>query len=228
MDFCAKCGRKVKTKEGLCDKCYAEENPNLISFKDVKLSICQNCNKALIRHQWIRFNSLKDAIRRVVLENVKGTKKLIVNPIIDETQKSEKVKGKIHITVQGIEEEYLIPYEINYVLCPNCAKEKREYFEGVLQLREVNKEVIDFCLDDIKRLSHKGGIFFSKIEEVRNGLDLYCSSNKYLQHIGKTLKKKFKGELKTTARLFSKNRQTSKDVYRVTVLFKLKKQDPEN
>ena len=227
MDFCAKCGIKGKTKEGLCDKCNSEENPSMISFKDVKLSICKNCKKTLIKYQWIRFNSLTDAIKRVVLENVKGTKKVIVNPIIEEKQQSEKVKGEVHVIVPGIEEEYVIPYELNYVLCPNCAKMKREYFEGVLQLREVNQEVINFCLNDIAKHKHKGGIFFSKTEDVTNGIDMYCSSNKYLINLGKKLKKRFKGEQKTTARLFSKNKQTSKDVYRVTVLFRQEKKEEQ-
>lgn len=101
-------------------------------------------------------------------------------------------------------------------------KQKREYFEGILQLRDIKQEVTDFCLEDIEKHSEKGGIFFSKTEEVKNGVDFYCSSNKYLMHLGKKLKKRFKGELKTSAKLFTKNKQTSKDVYRVTVLFRQK------
>ena len=100
-----------------------------------------------------------------------------------------------------------------------------QYFEGVLQLRNTNKEVLDFVLNLIDK---KDSALISKKEKVTNGFDLYLTSQKFLQYLGKQLKKHFHGELKISVRLHTRNRITGKDVYRLTVLFRmseLKKED---
>jgi NMD protein affecting ribosome stability and mRNA decay len=42
-----------------------------------------------------------------------------------------------------------------------------------------------------------------------------------LRLLGKKLKKSFNGELKESEKLFSRNRQTQKNIYRLNVLFRL-------
>ena len=64
-------------------------------------------------------------------------------------------------------------------------------------------------------------MFITKKEKVRNGIDFYVTSKRYLQNLGKKLQNCFGGELKVSSRLFTRDRQTSKDVYRVNVLFRL-------
>jgi len=93
-----------------------------------------------------------------------------------------------------------------------------QYFQGVLQLRNPNEELINFIRNQFNNNSRA---WIAKEESLKTGIDLYISSNKFLLALGKKLKKSFKGELKVSARLHTKNRLTSKDVYRVTVLFRL-------
>lgn len=99
-----------------------------------------------------------------------------------------------------------------------------DYFEGILQLRDVNGEVIDF----VKRQTAKrNDVRISKIAKVRNGLDMYFTSQKYLRALGKKLQEHFKGEMIMSSQLFTVSR-TGKELYRVNVLFrpsKLKKGD---
>ena len=52
------------------------------------------------------------------------------------------------------------------------------YFEGTLQLRDMEEEVIDYA---IALVDSREGVHIAKIEKVRNGVDLYISSQKYLQ-----------------------------------------------
>ncbi len=91
------------------------------------------------------------------------------------------------------------------------------YFEGILQLRNPNKEVVDYIKKEIKK---KEKVSISDIKKVRGGLDFYLTSNKYLLKLGEILQKQFGGILKTSSKLHTRSRQTSKEVHRVNVLFR--------
>ena|SRR3989344_6319842 len=93
-----------------------------------------------------------------------------------------------------------------------------QYFEGILQLRNPNEEVFRFIKNQLKK---RENVWIAKEEKQENGVDLYISSNSFLLALGKKLKKTFKGELKTSKRLYSQSKMTSKLVYRGTVLFRM-------
>ncbi len=93
-----------------------------------------------------------------------------------------------------------------------------QYFEGILQLRNVRDEAIDF-ID--KMVSKTPNVHIAKIAKVRNGLDFYLSSNSFLMKIGKSLNKEFGGIYKKSSTLHTRSKQTSKELYRVTVLIDL-------
>lgn len=94
-----------------------------------------------------------------------------------------------------------------------------QYFEGVLQLRNPNKEIIRF----VKNQVSESGEFISKEVKLKNGYDYYVSSQKFLRNLGKKLQKSFNGELKVNYRLYSRDRQTSKSIYRINVFFRVSK-----
>ncbi len=93
----------------------------------------------------------------------------------------------------------------------------QQYYEGILQLRNPNKEVLNFIRNQFK---NNKKAWIAKEDELKTGIDYYISSNKCLLTLGKKLKKSFKGKLIISKRLHTRNRMTSKDVYRMTVLFK--------
>ena len=96
------------------------------------------------------------------------------------------------------------------------------YFQGILQLRDCNIEVLDFVKNQIKK-SKREDVYVSKEVSVLGGIDLYLTSNKFLRSLGKKLKKSFNGGLKESEKLFSRNRLTGKNIYRLNVLFRLTK-----
>ena len=63
--------------------------------------------------------------------------------------------------------------------------------------------------------------FITKKENVQNGIDFYITSQRYAITLGKKLKKALKAEMKISNRLFSVNKQTSKQLYRVNILVRL-------
>jgi len=94
---------------------------------------------------------------------------------------------------------------------------QRQYYEGVLQLRNPNKKILDFVKVQIKK---NPKVFIAKESKLKNGVDLYLSSQKFLFQLGKKLKQSFKGQLKISRKLFTRKRQTGKRIYRVNILFK--------
>lgn len=94
-----------------------------------------------------------------------------------------------------------------------------EYFQAIIQLRPYDQGLLDF----VERRIEKSDAWISKRIRLKTGVDLYLSSNKVARQIGKVLKKVFKGELKESRKLYSRDKQTSKNIYRVTVCFRLRK-----
>ena len=97
-----------------------------------------------------------------------------------------------------------------------------QYFEAKIQLRPYDKEVFDYIMREIDK---RKGVFVSKIDELKTGVDIFMSDQRFARRLGKMLKDKYKGELKITRTLFSQDKLTSKLIYRVTVLFRLKKDE---
>ena len=95
-------------------------------------------------------------------------------------------------------------------------KKPLHYFEGILQLRSPTQEVLDFVRAEIPR---SGRAHIAKEKKVPNGVDIYISSQHYLQVLGRKLKLKFGGILEISCRIQTCSHLTSKELYRVSVLF---------
>ena len=91
-------------------------------------------------------------------------------------------------------------------------------FQGKLQLRPFKEEIYKFVLKQVK---HRSDCFITKEVQQKSGLDIYLTSNHFLMALGKRLKKSFKGTIKLSRTLHTRDKQTSKPLYRVTVCFRL-------
>ncbi len=97
------------------------------------------------------------------------------------------------------------------------------YYEAKIQLRPATDEILRFIRN---RVDEKDNVFISKVEELKSGnIDIFLTSQRYAQSIGKGLKKSFGGELKLSRTLHTKNKMSGKRVYRVTVLFRPEMKD---
>ncbi len=95
---------------------------------------------------------------------------------------------------------------------------KDQYFEAILQLRPENKKVLEFVKNQLQNSKTK----ISKEVKEKYGLDLYLTSQRFAIALGRKLKRRFKeGEIKISRSLHTRDKLTSKLVYRVTVLFRL-------
>jgi len=115
-----------------------------------------------------------------------------------------------------------------------------DYFEGILQLRNPSDEAINFVENQFKLRNSKKSegleksknfqknnekVWIAKQVNLKTGIDLYVSSNKFLMQLGKKLKKSFKGKLILSRKLHTRNHLTSKNVYRLTVCFRFEEKE---
>ncbi len=91
-----------------------------------------------------------------------------------------------------------------------------KYYEGILQLRNPTNDIIRFVKNQIE----KSKIFVANEIKLKNGIDLYLSSQRFLRALGAKLKKRFGGQLKSSRKLHTVSRKTGKRLYRVTVLLR--------
>ena len=92
-----------------------------------------------------------------------------------------------------------------------------DYYEAILQLRPADGVLMKW----IERRFRYSDAFISRKVFIKTGVDYYISSNKVARQIGKQLKKNFKGELIESRKLFGRDTYASKNIYRVTVCFRL-------
>ncbi|MAG47773.1 hypothetical protein CL617_04145 [archaeon] len=91
-------------------------------------------------------------------------------------------------------------------------------FAAILQLRPNNLLLEMFVKDEIMR---RKNAFITKEVSTKNGLDIYLTDKRFAVQVAKKLKKNFGGTIKQSPSLFTRDRQTSKLVYRLTVCFRL-------
>ena len=94
-----------------------------------------------------------------------------------------------------------------------------QYYQGILQLRPRARPLLEFVLKEIKR--HPQGEL-SKLVETKAGYDLYLTSNIFLIALGAKIRRRFPGILKKSRQLYGRHKMTSREIYRVTICFRLK------
>ncbi|MDP3729030.1 MAG: NMD3-related protein [bacterium] len=97
-----------------------------------------------------------------------------------------------------------------------------KYFEATIQLRPFDPDVFEFIEQQIKNKKNPE-YFISKIDELKTGIDIYFSSQRYARTLGQLLKRKFpKGILLITKKMHTRDRMSDRELSRATVLFRLK------
>ena len=218
MRFCPRCGKKG-IKGDFCSRCHAEILSSVLEFREIKIRICPLCRKYFHRNRWVRFDDLNVVVRKVAKDNIKKNIKASIKPILPDIQFIPGRKYEFEVEVMlSDKEKYYLPARIEMDRCRNCEKKGTSYYEGILQLRNAGDEVIGFVRDDVQK-SRQKGVFITKEKELPKGIDMYMTSQKYLQQLGHKLQNRFGGILKISPSIYSRDRQTSRDVHRVNVYF---------
>ena len=92
------------------------------------------------------------------------------------------------------------------------------YYEATIQIRPFN-QVLEYVVQEVAK---RKDVFISKTKELKTGIDIFLSSQRFARTLGKKLKERFKGALTISKQINRLDRQTGVILYRATVLFRLK------
>jgi len=214
--FCPKCGREIeKIYNNLCKDCFLSKISLIEEIPDkIVIGRCKNCDRIYVGEK--NFDSVKDAVDSV-LSKIK--QKEIKN--IDYRIEDNKIYVAITLEVERLikKEEKTINLFVKPITCRQCSMKFVGYFRSIIQVRapekllksiqeEIEKQIISFKPNKLA--------FISKIEQVKNGFDVYIGSKQVASQIAKNLKKKFKTNIKISKKLSGVMR--GKTVSRDTIL----------
>ena len=207
--FCPNCGKNIE--EGtFCSEC----TPKKLKYEVPSIQVSEY-NRTWHKNSWKNFNDLEELIISRVQESLKKKIPIIVDPFEFKYQRKFKIDVLCHANIDDVEVD--LPVKLSYRQCDMGEKEKAQYFEGILQLRNTNETIFEFIQSELKKVARKG-IFVMKEVPLTNGVDLYLTNKNYLKILANNLGSKFGADVSINAQLFSRNHLTSKDIYRVNAV----------
>jgi NMD protein affecting ribosome stability and mRNA decay len=211
MRFCPGCGKRISDDKTFCENCQPKKE---IKVKDITVKFCCNCRKVFRKNKWTQINNMEDAVIAAAKDKIKEKARLSLE--FPKIQFKPGLNYDIDINAEIKNDMFVIPARIEMTYCDICSKKQGEYFEGELQLRNITPEIDSF----IKEYIGDTELFISDRKKNRNGIDLKLSDQKKLQNLAHQLQKRFGGQLKISPRIYSKDRQSSKEIYRVNAFYK--------
>ncbi|MFA5050078.1 MAG: NMD3-related protein [Candidatus Micrarchaeia archaeon] len=205
MFVCPKCG--IKSSESnfigpFCEKCYELK---VVKPKFLKIRTCKRCLKYWDGKEWSVYNQRK--IEENIASKFKGNFERVDYYLESGTAVIYfKVEGKIYMAHRTF-----FP-ETEEVICSECSKKSGGYFEAILQLRGDKIRVGSASKKLSKELSRK--TFVGKVEEKKEGIDLYVGSTKKVFEVLKY----FNYSYKISRKLFTQKQ--GKRLYRTTFVIR--------
>ena len=200
----------------------------LKQYKDSKMVICPSCKAYLYMNKWQpafsqdENQNIEKVIKDVLPERLKFSPHTKIDSIeINPNMVKKPVATEIiiHGTINNTPsiEVHKFTIKLESSLCNLCKKRKSSYFEATLQIRPKSEALLNFIKKD---LSYNEKIFMTKVEEKKFGYNLNITSKEYLKHVISKVKRKFNIETKLSKTL--QGRKDGQDVYRYTLLLRLK------
>jgi len=246
--FCYRCGYEGELIEGLCKECYAQVYPLFHIPKEIKIEVCHMCG-SYKRRTWQDpkgedlYSILEEIAYYATKDNLKKAHKNIEIEIIPQEpgQLPGGKRTKVEIPVKvvgrgklpGEDRERTMEQDVKVCLqmvqCPRCSRYMSNYYEATLQIRAMNrplteeeKEEIDkFVRKEVeKRLKKDRMAFISKFIPKKEGLDYQIGSMGGARNIAASIKSKYGGKIKETAKLVGVGKD-GRNLYRITIVVRI-------
>ncbi|TFG19900.1 MAG: hypothetical protein EU533_06435 [Promethearchaeota archaeon] len=246
--FCAICGKSIDKKAphfGLCMGCYLKEHPLFVLPERYSFKICVECGSYSKHEGWVvpKEDDILTITQDIILKSLLKTYvskqnlgfKFNVKEESYEYSSRHLLKGFI-LEVTGYDQDnpqfkakQLIKINLENSVCKNCSNLLGGmYYLAIIQMRVIDESQFDFLaevIEDMHKFVEKAFFrnpkhYISKIEDQKNGVDLYLSSNEIMNKIISYLRGRYHFQLKRTKRLVGRDHQRGKNLYRLKSLIK--------
>ncbi|NYT03537.1 MAG: hypothetical protein GKC00_02395 [Candidatus Methanofastidiosa archaeon] len=246
MEKCFVCGKEDILKDGRCKECYLRESFQFSIPARIKVPYCKSCNSYYTN----RWNTLEDKtsfVNEIIKNNVSSNREIDFVPEFSK-KNNKKIQSKIEFAEEGnitkvntiirpfhddpsfdmnASTEILLSGE----QCQRCSRFYGGYYEAILQIRNEEKkielekandimEIIDELSDRL--ISKDRMAFIARVEELKEGIDVYMGSLSAARKIANDLIKRFSGSMGESHKLMGLDRDSGKKIYRTTVTVRLK------
>ncbi len=202
MLICPKCGKPSDQNEfidAFCVDCYEVKVKSPPRFQ---FEVCKQCSRIFLQGKWQNFS--EELLGRYIVGKCKGEFVSATYSHQNRTMTFSIKKGSKTVTINKP-----VHVQLSNATCTDCGRLSSGYFEAIIQLRGENKLRIKkyekIFTGEISKTT-----FISKVEEKKEGIDLYVGNTRAvmasLREMGLTYK--------ISRTLFG--RKDGKDVYRTT------------
>ena len=180
---CPRCGKnsnEIEFIDAFCIDCYQVD---IKLPAELAFDVCKRCEKMKFIGEWQRVS--EDKLGSYIIGKCRGDfsnatydrGKNTVTFFIKKGSKTVSIDKTLHL-------------KFNVGICPACSRISGGYYEAIIQLRGNARKVEKFA----KILEHEIGIktFVSKVEEKKEGIDLYAGSNLAVYDLVKELGRTYK------------------------------------
>jgi len=229
-----------------CLRCYLKNKP-LFQFQDLfYLNICLECGSFSKESKvkiWLTPSTenileiVKSAIKYFLLEpyGKKENIKFNIKILEEKISPSAKIIEDIYLIITGVhiyDKNLIYTQEIKVKLkyghCDNCISIKQKKINAIIQLRVIFVEQLDLIeivkekiKNYIEQVSKKDSTeYITKIEYVKNGVDIFLSTQNQTNKIIRLLKPEYNFLIKSSKKLMSRDVQRGKNIYRIKTLIK--------
>lgn len=159
--FCPMCGKsdlQVPFYGELCTECARS---HIEPLPPVRISLCSKCGALIDKARKKKTASFEEEVARILRLKQK-------NPLFD------AAKSEISYDTPTGRMAQSVLLLTDKSMCVDCGRAGSQYFEAIIQLRGPENKVHRMAGMMTKRLEQ--ATFIPKIEELKEGLDIYCGS----------------------------------------------------
>ena len=201
------CGKSDATAQFHGEMCIECAKTKIGEFSTVRVRVCQKCGEVINKGRGVKGIKFEDEVSRQL--RIKSS-----HPKYNEDYTSVEYDTFYGRFTQGI---VVLTEKFQ---CLMCARAGSQYFEAIVQLRGDPRRIESMGRRLIARIESRS--FIPKIEELKEGIDIYCGSR---NEAISALNSQELGFLRTEKLAGEKN---GKRLYRTTLLVRLtSKESPQ-
>lgn len=216
---CPSCGRsEEETGEfvrNFCPDCYAQRFTLYHLPDEYELKLCPRCDRTFYSGKWVLLTPT-EAVKDFVKRKIKSDFPFKVEELRFEKQVKEDlaiVRLSFSMSGKKVEKKHRLRFKLVKDLCRDCSLRASGYFEAIIQLRGEWNDIHKVAETLLKRIEKES--FVSKIEEKKEGVNIYVGSKKITHQLLSSLELRF-----TTSKTLA-GRKEGKDLYRTTYCVRL-------